>query len=54
MITLITIAAVPVLVEMVGWRWSFLILVPGPVFGIVAMLRLRGLPEAAKLAHGNR
>jgi MFS family permease len=54
MITLITIAAVPTLVEMVGWRWSFLVLVPGPIFGIVAMLRLRSLPEATRLAHGNR
>lgn len=37
-----------------GWRWAFLALLPGPVIGALAMLRLRGLPEAAALAGGRR
>ncbi|MBN9045325.1 MAG: MFS transporter [Rhizobiales bacterium] len=37
-----------------GWRWAFLLLVPGPVAGIAAMLILRATPEAARLAHGAR
>ena len=37
-----------------GWRWVFLVLVPGPVFGAVAMLKLRQLPEATRMAGGLR
>jgi hypothetical protein len=25
----------------VGWRWAFVLLVPGPALGVAAMLRLR-------------
>jgi MFS family permease len=35
-----------------GWTWAFASLAPGPVFGVLAMLRLRRLPEAAKIAGG--
>ncbi|MGR3472137.1 MAG: MFS transporter [Paracoccus sp. (in: a-proteobacteria)] len=37
-----------------GWRWTFLALVPGPAVGAWAMLRLRALPQAARLAGGRR
>lgn len=37
-----------------GWRWSFLLLVPGPAAGAAAMLALRRLPASAKMAHGKR
>ena len=37
-----------------GWRYAFMILAPGPLFGVIAMLRLRSLPEAVKIAHGRR
>ena len=54
-ITTITIWMVPVLAEMFGsWRWTFLVLVPGPFLGVVSMLALRRLPEAAKIANGLR
>ena len=33
-------------------EWAFALLVPGPVVGIVAMLRLRALPEARRIAGG--
>ena len=37
-----------------GWRWAFLLLVPGPVVGAAAMLALRRRPEAVALAGGLR
>lgn len=37
-----------------GWQWAFLLLVPGPVMGIAAMLALRGRPESRRLADGRR
>ena len=54
LLTVVTILAIPALQEWLGWRYVFLVLAPGPVFGIWAMLTLRRLPEAAKLASGNR
>ena len=54
-ITMVTIWLVPTIAEMAGsWRWSFLILAPGPLIGTWAMLRLRRLPEAARIANGRR
>ncbi|MHC4959277.1 MAG: MFS transporter [Planctomycetota bacterium] len=54
LLTLVTIRLVPVLVAHVGWEWVFVFLVPGPVFGIWSMLSLRRLPEAERMASGNR
>ena len=54
LLTLFTIRFIPPLVERVGWEWAFAVLVPGPIFGIVSMLRLRRLPDASKMASGNR
>jgi MFS family permease len=54
LLTTISIELIPYFVNAVGWRYAFAILAPGPLFGVVAMLRLRGLPEAAKIAHGMR
>jgi MFS family permease len=36
------------------WLIAFWLLAIGPAVGIAAMLRLRSLPEAARMAHGNR
>lgn len=52
LLTLVTIRGVPMLADWWGWRWSFALLAVGPALGIWAMLRLRGLPEAARLAGG--
>jgi MFS family permease len=51
-LTVATIWLVPVLEHEVGWRWAFAFLAPGPLLGIVAMLRLGRTPEAALIAGG--
>src|SRR5262245_37936924 len=45
-LTVATLWWVPLLRDRGGWEAAFALLVPGPVIGIVAMLRLRSLPEA--------
>jgi sugar phosphate permease len=54
LLTTVSIELVPVAVRAVGWPWAFAILAPGPALGIAAMLRLRGLPESARIAQGRR
>ena len=54
-ITVFTIWLVPVIADWLGsWRWTFLLLLPGPVVGVFAMLRLRADPASLKLAGGLR
>jgi predicted MFS family arabinose efflux permease len=38
----------------IGWRSAFAVLALGSALGIVAMLPLRSLPEAAQIAQGRR
>jgi len=52
LLTLITIHLVPIIVDVIGWQFAFIILVPGPIVGIIAMWRLRKSPDAARLAGG--
>ncbi len=54
LLTLITIHALPYVVEWLGWRYAFVVLALGPIAGIVAMGRLRARPEATRLASGRR
>ena len=54
LLTLFTIRLIPPLVERVGWEWAFAVLALGPAFGLWSMWRLRGLPEARKMASGKR
>jgi MFS family permease len=54
LLTTVSIEMVPRLVEVVGWRWAFAALAPGPFLGVLAMQSLRRLPEAEKLAGGRR
>jgi MFS family permease len=51
-LTVATIWLVPVFEDAVGWRFAFAFLAPGPILGILAMLRLRASPEAARIAEG--
>ena len=54
LITTISIRLMPLVVARVGWPVAFAVLAPGPLLGIVAMMRLRALPEAARIAQGHR
>ena len=52
LLTLITIAGVPILVEQWGWQWAFPWLAIGPVIGVGAMVALRRSSYAPMLAGG--
>ena len=54
LLTTISIELIPKAVSAWTWRYAFIILAPGPLLGVLAMLRLRQLPEAIKIAHGRR
>ena len=51
-LTVATIWLIPFLEDAFGWRWAFAFLALGPALGVVAMLRLKALPEAARIAGG--
>ena len=51
-LTAATIWLVPLARDAVGWPWTFVLLVPGPALGVLAMLRLRARPEARRIAGG--
>jgi MFS family permease len=51
-LTVATIWLIPALVAIAGWRLAFAFLAPGPVLGVLAMLRLKASPEAVKIAGG--
>ena len=46
-LTVVSIQLVPLLAEVVGWRYAFLLLAPGPALGAIAMRALgsRGEPR---------
>ena len=54
LLTVVTIQLIPALLDALGWQQVFMLLALGPVGGILAMWRLRGLPEASRMASGNR
>ncbi|HYI43905.1 MAG TPA: MFS transporter, partial [Actinomycetota bacterium] len=52
-LTVATIWLVPnVFAARFGWEWAFAFLLPGPLLGIIAMNRLKRLPEASAIAGG--
>ena len=51
-LTVVTIWLMPAMRDAWSWRWAFAILAPGPALGVLAMLRLKNLPEARVLAGG--
>ena len=53
-LTMASIWLTPPLVRWAGWPWAFAALAIGPALGVVAMGRLRMLPDSAKLAGGRR
>ncbi|MEQ1857380.1 MAG: MFS transporter [Longimicrobiales bacterium] len=55
LLTMVTIQAIPLLVEMVDWRWAFAALALGPAAGIGSIRRLRvvqGLHSAGRPSRG--
>lgn len=52
LITIASIQLIPVVQNTLGWRWAFAPLVVGPLVGTGAMLWLKTLPEAERLAGG--
>jgi MFS family permease len=40
LLTMISMRLVPMIADSVGWRWAFLLLVPGPLLGAMAMTEL--------------
>lgn len=54
LITLFSIQLIPLIASSMGWDWAMASLALGPVVGIVAMLRLRNHPDAARIAGGRR
>ncbi|HEX2225682.1 MAG TPA: MFS transporter [Candidatus Binatia bacterium] len=53
-LTMVSIWIIPVVAGRVGWGWAFAVLAVGPFLGVVAMSRLRALPDSLKLASGRR
>jgi MFS family permease len=51
-VTVVTIWLLPFLREWLSWRWAFALLALGPMMGILAMVRLKSLPDAAKIGGG--
>jgi hypothetical protein len=47
-----TIWIIPLVEEVVTWTWASAVLAIGPEVGIAAILRLKSLPEAARIARG--
>lgn len=54
LLTLLTIHALPIFADHVGWQWAMAPLAVGPLLGVVAMARLRADPASVKLAGGHR
>jgi MFS family permease len=53
-LTVLTIYLIPVISSSLSWRWAFAFLAPGPLVGVIAMMRLRRAPESALIAGGRR
>ncbi len=54
LLTVITIKLVPIIQIHIGWGWAFAFLSLGPIFGIIAMLKLRNHPDSYTMAMGKR
>jgi MFS family permease len=54
LLTLVTIQLMPPLVRAGGWPLAFAVLAIGPALGVLSMAKLRGEPEAVKIAGGRR
>lgn len=53
-LSILSIRLIPTLADKVGWRYAFSFLSIGPFVGIIALLKLRSLPESTKIAMGKK
>ncbi|WP_412545639.1 MFS transporter [Maricaulis sp. MIT060901] len=53
-LTILMVQILPSWIAFAGWSWAFAPLAIGPFLGVWAMLSLRRLPEAKKMASGKR
>jgi MFS family permease len=51
LLTMASIRLLPIVAQEIGWQWVFICLVPGPVFGVLA---LRGLIDAPRVPSPTR
>lgn len=51
LLTLVTINMVPVMAELIGWQYAYVVLAPGPILGAVAMRMYRTRIESKSLAN---
>lgn len=54
LLTMVSIRLVPTFVNLIGWRYAFMILTAGPAAGILCMHILRRYPEASIMALGKK
>jgi len=54
LLTNVSIRLIPIIVEQVGWRYGFTILVLGPIFGGIALIQLRQHNDSIKIAQGRK
>jgi MFS family permease len=45
LLTMVSLRLLPAVAGWIGWHWAFVLLVPGPVLGALAMRRLAGTPR---------
>ena len=48
LLTMVTLRLLPAIAAQAGWRWAFLLLVPGPLLGAAAMQRLERLQRSPR------
>jgi MFS family permease len=54
LLTMVTIHILAWIADNAGWAVAFSVLAIGPALGVISMYRLRGLPEAVRMASGKR
>jgi hypothetical protein len=52
LLTFFVIQSMPLVVDLLTWRYAFAVLAVGPAIGIFAMYKLRSEPDAEKIANG--
>src|SRR5256886_15963463 len=53
LLTTISIELIPRIERLVGWRYAFMIIAPGILFGVISLLLLLAYPGTEKIEHGH-